>query len=149
MHALKVLRTREVVFIGAILCVSLDANTSRVYAGDHYAHFNPADPRPDFFDWPLYKAWTPYRKTFNRPTYVGGHIAAVIEPTSQEAMAWKIANDKGDYKCNRPGYIPTYYYPKPWEALETEARSGDLQSKQSTFIQSSPGLATEPPIDVN
>ena len=144
MQALKFLQKRKVVYIGAILCVSLSMNTCHVCAGDHYAHFNPADPRPDFFRWPLYNAWVPYRKAYNRPTYVGGHVAAVIEPTSQEAMAWRIAKDKGDYKCNRPGYIPTYYYPKPWEALETEARSGDSQFRQST-----PGLATEPPIDVN
>jgi hypothetical protein len=128
-------------------------------AGDHYAHFNPYDPRPDFFRLPIYNAWVPYRKMHNRPTYIGGKVAAVIEPTSQEAMAWHISKANGDYRNHRPGSIPTYYYPKPWEGLHIEARPrqevGVVPSQnienQIDSIQNdvNPGLAPEMVGDVN
>jgi hypothetical protein len=95
---------------------------SSVVAGNPEAHFNPADPRPDFLPRTLYNAWVPYRAEYNRPTRIGGHIAAVISPTSQEAMSWHIHHANGDYRCKRPGYVPIYNYPKPWEVLPTLAR---------------------------
>lgn len=91
-------------------------------AGNHERNFNPANPRPDFLPHTLYNAWVPYRAEYNRPHPIGGHIAAIIEPTSQEAMAWRIHQANGDYQCKRPGYVPVYNYPKPWEALPILAR---------------------------
>jgi len=134
----------------AIVAVPIDTCD----AGDHYAHFNPYDPRPDFFRLPVYNAWVPYRKSHNRPTYIGGKVAAVIEPTSQEAMAWQISKANGDYRNHRPGYIPTYYYPKPWEALQIGARqrkNKEVEPSQTepSQIESYPGLAPEPLSDVN
>jgi hypothetical protein len=128
-------------------------------AGDHYAHFDPQDPRPDFFKHRIYNAWVPYRKAHNRPTYIGGKVAAVIEPTSQEAMAWHISKKNGDYRNHRPGSIPTYYYPKPWEALEIGARPRqqvaveqyptDENRTDSSQNGLNPGLAPEPVGNVN
>jgi hypothetical protein len=89
---------------------------------NHEAHFNPANPRPDFLPHTIYNAWCPYRKEYNRPRFVGGAIAAHIEPTSQEAMSWCIHQANGDYRNHRPGYIPLYMYPKPWEVLSVEPR---------------------------
>ncbi len=91
-------------------------------AGNHEANFNPANPRPDFLPHTLYNNWVSYRAEYNRPHPIGGHIAAVIEPTSQEAMAWRIHDANGDYRCKRPGYVPIYNYPKPWEVLPTRPR---------------------------
>ena len=110
---------RFVVFVLVMVSISQPAT---VLAWNHEAYFNPADPRPDILPRNFYNAWVPYRKEYNRPTYFGGHIAAIIEPTSQEAMSWCEHNSNGDYQCKRPGYIPHYNYPKPWEALATEAR---------------------------
>jgi hypothetical protein len=139
-------------FAVAVVLVSGPIDTCD--AGDHYALFNPYDPRPDFFRLPVYNAWVPYRKSNNRPTYIGGKVAAVIEPTSQEAMAWQISKANGNYRNHRPGSIPTYYYPKPWEALQIGARqrkSLELEPSQMepSPIESNPGLAPEPLSDVN
>ncbi len=141
----------------AFACTTASVKTC--IAGDHYAHFNPYDPRPDFFRLPIYNAWVPYRKMHNRPTYIGGKVAAVIEPTSQEAMAWHISKANGDYRNHRPGSIPTYYYPKPWESLQIEARplqevgviESQIDQNQTDSSQNgvNPGLAPEMQGDVN
>jgi hypothetical protein len=96
-------------------------------AGDPIQHFNPANPRPDLFRKPIYQAWVPYRAAYNRPTYLGGKMASIIEPTSQEAYGWEVAKARGDYQksslhqpCKTP--VAGYFYPKPWEALPIEAR---------------------------
>jgi hypothetical protein len=113
-----VLRAAIVLAIGiAVIVVSDDA-----IAGNHEAHFNPANPRPDVLPRTHYNAWVPYRLEYNRPTYFGGHLASVIEPSSQEAMSWCQHKANGDYHCHRPGSIPIYNYPKPWEALSIDAR---------------------------
>ncbi len=39
-----------------------------------------------------------YRRRFNRPRYLGGKIAYLIAPSSQEAMAWHDAVHLGAYK---------------------------------------------------
>jgi hypothetical protein len=148
----------------AVALVSTTASVKTCIAGDHYAHFNPYDPRPDFFRLPVYNAWVPYRKLHNRPTYIGGKVASVIEPTSQEAMAWHISKANGDYRNHRPGSIPTYYYPKPWESLQIGARPrqqvGVVQTQfdenqfdekqfESSLNGLDPGLAPESLDDVN
>ena len=144
MQAVHIRRSLMSAFAGTIMLGSLPFNLGTAQAGDPYAYFDPANPRPDFFRFPVYNAWVPYRTAYNRPTKIGGHVAAIIEPTSQEAMAWKIAKANGDYKSKRPGYIPTFFYPKPWEALQTEVKLGDRQDSQTNS-----GLATVPPVDVD
>ncbi|MCU0719022.1 MAG: hypothetical protein MUC83_04910, partial [Pirellula sp.] len=52
-------------------------------------YLDPAKQREDILPYPIIKAWPEYRYTYNRPRYVTGHIAHIIEPSSQEAMAWK------------------------------------------------------------
>lgn len=80
------------------------------------------DQRADLWGWPLYNSWVPYRKEMNRPRFVGGYIASKIEPTSQEAMSWREHHAEGSYREHRPGYVKTYYYPKPWEMLPIDPR---------------------------
>jgi hypothetical protein len=84
--------------------------------------YDPADPRPDLIPHPLYQAWVPYRKIYNRPRYLGGYLASKIEPTSQEAMAWHDNVNAGLYGSGCKTRAPLYYFPKPWEALEIGAR---------------------------
>jgi hypothetical protein len=70
-----------------------------------------------------------YRRKYNRPTYIGGKIAAKIEPSSQEAMAFHRSESLGLYDhtgikglfsgkhCPPQRVEQHYFYPKPWEAL--------------------------------
>ncbi|HBJ38966.1 MAG TPA: hypothetical protein DDZ51_30310 [Planctomycetaceae bacterium] len=58
-----------------------------------------------------------YRARLNRPSYLGGRIAYTIEPTSQEAMAWQKAQERGYYANHAPRMETHYLYPKPWEVL--------------------------------
>ncbi|SMP53865.1 hypothetical protein SAMN06265222_104166 [Neorhodopirellula lusitana] len=70
-----------------------------------------------------------YRRTYNRPSYIGGKIAAKIAPSSQEAMAFHRAETLGLYDANGvKGFVngkhctpqrveQHYFYPKPWEVL--------------------------------
>lgn len=67
-----------------------------------------------------------YRRTYNRPTYIGGKAAYLIAPTSQEAMAWHQAEHANAYKCDKPRLEKHYFYPKPWEVLTTGARKSML-----------------------
>lgn len=87
------------------------------------------DQRSDLWGWPIYNAWVPYRKEMNRPRYVGGYIASKIEPTSQEAMSWREHHAEGAYRDHRPGYVKTYYYPKPWEVLPIDPRPAALRER--------------------
>lgn len=75
-----------------------------------------------------------YRRKYNRPTYVGGKIAAKIAPSSQEAMAFHRAECLGLYDNNGiKGFVngkhcpprrfeQHYFYPKPWEVLAVGPR---------------------------
>ena len=63
-----------------------------------------------------------YRARMNRPTYLGGRIAYTIEPTSQEAMAWQRAWERGYYADHAPRMETHYIFPKPWEALGVGAK---------------------------
>lgn len=75
-----------------------------------------------------------YRRQYNRPTYLGGKVAAVIAPSSQEAMAWQKAETLGlydkngikgrinGYKCPPQRVEQHYFYPKPWEVLQVGPR---------------------------
>lgn len=88
----------------------------------HYPPYNPYDPRPDLLPRWIYYDWVPYRAAYNRPTYVGGLTAHLIEPSSQEAMSWEENVQNGRYKTHCPTPVKAYWYPKPWEVLETGAR---------------------------
>lgn len=79
---------------------------------------DPADPRPDIFAHRFYQRWVPYRTIYHRPTFVGGYIAHLIEPSSQEAMSWEDNYRNGYYGTRKPTPIAMYCFPKPWEALD-------------------------------
>lgn len=49
-------------------------------------------------------------------------MARLVEPTSQEAMAWEEAWRSGEYRRHDPGLVKLYYHPKPWEVLPTGPR---------------------------
>lgn len=90
-----------------------------------------------------------YRRQYNRPTYLGGKLAAKIEPSSQEAMAFHRAEELGLYDnngvkgalagkhCPPKRVEQHYFYPKPWEVLAvgprknrkpvTDERDGDVE----------------------
>ena len=85
-------------------------------------YLDPAKQRKDILSYPIIKAWPEYRYSYNRPRYVGGYIAHIIEPTSQEAMSWKSSVNAGHYRNHAGRCVPLYYYPKPWEAINTMAR---------------------------
>jgi hypothetical protein len=106
--------------IGASYSASLNrANADGFLSG---TYLDPALQREDILRYPIIKAWPEYRYTYNRPRYVGGHIASVIEPSSQEAMAWRSSVNAGHYRNHAGRCVPLYYYPKPWEAINTMAR---------------------------
>ncbi len=69
-----------------------------------------------------------HRRRYNRPSKVGGWLAYVFEPSSQEAMTWHAAAHRGNYKKKTPRTEMRYFYPKPWEALQIGPRipDGDL-----------------------
>ncbi len=79
---------------------------------------NTADPRPDILPYWLTDWHTDYRQQYNRPRYVSGRMAHIIEPTSQEAMVWCEAKQMGLYDtCKHPPVYKSYMHPKPWETL--------------------------------
>lgn len=112
----------------------------------HYPPYNGANPRPDFFPRTLYNAWTPYRKAYNRPSYLGGLIAHTIEPSSQEAMSWEENQANGMYRTHCPTPIRMYYHPKPWEVLNTGVRaSGEKKDDQFKPEEQTNDLVPENP----
>lgn len=58
----------------------------------------------------------------NRPSYLVGKSAYMIEPSSREAMAWQRAKQRGHYANHAPRMVTHYLYPKPWEVLGTGPR---------------------------
>jgi hypothetical protein len=93
---------------------------------------DPRDPRPDILPHPFYYAHTEYRRAYNRPRFIPGWIAAQIEPSSQEAMVWYENLQAGRYdEKHMPPVYKTYYYPKPWEVLQTGPRPDFPQSVTS------------------
>lgn len=83
-----------------------------------------ADPRPNILPNWIYTHHVPYRARYNRPTYhVGKSLYYVISPTSLEAMSWKENLDAGRYDGHHcPPMWKSYFYPKPWEVLNTGPR---------------------------
>ena len=114
-------RIMALILVTGAVCTVLPGKVS----GDGFlsgTYLDPAKQREDILPYPIIKAWPEYRYTYNRPRYLSGHIASVIEPTSQEAMAWKSSVNAGHYRNHAGRCVPLYYYPKPWEALNTMAR---------------------------
>ncbi len=79
-------------------------------------------PRIELFDWVETLERPSYRERYNRPRYIGGKIAALIAPSSQEAMSWHEHKRRGSYHKHAGPVVVNYLYPKPWEALPIEAR---------------------------
>lgn len=93
-------------------------------AGDFFSgtYLDPALQRNDIFARPIWNSLPEYRQVYNRPRYLSGYLASKIEPSSQEAMAWKSNQLNGNYARHAGPCVPQYNYPKPWEALNTRAR---------------------------
>ena len=91
----------------------------------HFPHreTKPVHPRYDVIG-PVGNCLPPsYRRVYNRPTWLGGKIAHMIAPSSQEAMAWHNAEHMGLYdEHHHPRVEQHYFFPKPWEALKVGAR---------------------------
>jgi len=85
-------------------------------------YLDPAMQREDILSHHIWNALPEYRKTYNRPRYISGYAAHIIEPSSQEAMAWQTNYCNGNYARHSGPYVPHYYYPKPWESLKTSGR---------------------------
>ena len=116
----------------AILCLSLFASSSQCRAGDWLSgtYLDPALQRQDFFSHQFRNSIPEYRAVYNRPRYMSGYLANKIEPSSQEAMAWKTNYCNGNYANHAGPSVPHYYYPKPWEAIKTVARPDFLKQEK-------------------
>jgi hypothetical protein len=87
------------------------------------------DPRPDILPYSWHNSIPEYRRVYNRPRFWGGWIAQQIAPSSQEAMVWSENLRAGAYDTKHaPPRYKRYYYPKPWEVLQTGARPDFAQS---------------------
>ena len=73
-----------------------------------------------------------YAAKYNRPRYLTGRIAYTIEPTSQEAMAWERAVQRGYYANHAPRMETHYMYPRAWEVLGVDPKPKRDRSGQST-----------------
>ncbi|MCM2374015.1 hypothetical protein [Aporhodopirellula aestuarii] len=91
-----------------------------------------------------------YRRQYNRPTYLGGKLAAKIEPSSQEAMAFHRAEELGLYDNNgikgalagkhcAPQRVEQhYFYPKPWEVLTVGPRRDRTRVTEAVEVDEPP-----------
>lgn len=104
------------------------------------------DPRPNILpDW-IYNHRVPYRLQYNRPPYhMGKSLYYVISPTSQEALSWKENLDECRYEGhNCPPVYKSYYYPKPWEILNTGPRP-TYSTVSAAIVKPAPVAATPAP----
>lgn len=114
--------TRSLLLLAAFAPASIQATNSS--AGERPTFNHTADPRPDILPRPFYYAHTEYRRAYNRPRFWSGWLTDKIATNSQEAMVWRENVDSGRYNGrNCPPVYKTYYYPKPWEALQTGPRA--------------------------
>ena len=99
--------------------------TTLAQAAERPTLINTRDPRPDILPRPFYDNHSEYRAQYNRPRFLTGWLAYEVSRTSQEAMVWKENYCAGNYdQHHMPPVYKTYYYPKPWEALDVGARPG-------------------------
>lgn len=75
-----------------------------------------------------------YRARMNRPSYISGRIAYTIEPSSQEAMAWQRAWQRGYYANHAPRMETHYIYPKAWEVLGVDAKPKRAEDPKAGFV---------------
>lgn len=121
LRSLRTPLTRSLLLLAAFAPASIPANG---LAAERPTFNHTADPRPDILPHPFYYAHTEYRRAYNRPRYWGGWLADKVSLTSQEAMVWQENVAAGRYDArNCPPVYKTYYYPKPWEALQTGPRA--------------------------
>lgn len=112
---------------GLLLAASLSSTAGAAERPtlNHYTR----DPRPDILVHPVYDAYVPYRRQYNRPRFWGGWVAAQIAPSSLEAMSWEENLRAGRYdEKHMPPMCKYYYAPKPWEVLATGARPDRTQT---------------------
>lgn len=145
------------------VCAPTGIKSSVTWASERPTLNHTADPRPDILPRPFYYAHTEYRRAYNRPRYTTGWIADKIAPTSQEALVWQENVQAGRYNGKHcPPVYKTYYYPKPWEALQTGPRPDfaklasqtppttevpEAFSRDGTAILPAPAGNIEPPSD--
>ncbi|MCA9157771.1 MAG: hypothetical protein KDA72_05555 [Planctomycetales bacterium] len=147
MHRQKSLRTpltRSLLLLAALASTSFHSPNS--LATERPTFSNTADPRPDILPHPFYYAHTEYRRAYNRPRYWSGWIADKIAANSQEAMVWRENLLAGRYDGkNCPPVYKTYYYRKPWEALQTGPRADFPKPiENATTGARNPKAANEP-----
>lgn len=107
----------------SVACSSAGMQDCVTQAAERPTLNHTRDPRPDILPRPFYYAHTEYRRAYNRPRYVTGWIADKISHTSQEALVWQENVQAGRYAGKHcPPVYKTYYYPKPWEVLQTGPR---------------------------
>lgn len=117
-------RTRQWTLVSLAATAMISGAASVGIAGDGLSgtYLDPALQRQDFLPHTLWNVWPEHRAVYNRPRFVGGLIASKIEPSSQEAMSWRTNYCNGNYANHAGRYVPLYYYPKPWEVINTQAR---------------------------
>lgn len=103
-----------------------------------------------------------YRRKYNRPSYIGGKIAAKIAPSSQEAMSFHRSEELGLYDnngirgavackhCPPQRVEQHYFYPKPWEVLTVGPRRDRISPSERNrepepMRELEPGQEFEPP----
>lgn len=101
-------------------------------------YLDPAIQRQDILPGVIIQSIPEYRRVYNRPRYSTGAFLFRFEPSSQEAMAWESNVRNGNYRNHRGGTIPMYYYPKPWEVLNSRARP-DFDRNPEAFDRSQEG----------
>jgi len=114
-----ILRTKSLLFM-----IVLYSSTLGMAAERPTFNKQTCDPRPDILPyWLVDCSIGEYRRAYNRPRYVAGKLAHTFEPSSQEAMVWCEAKRAGLYaKPHMPPMCKRYYFPKPWEILDTGPR---------------------------
>lgn len=121
---------RTLQLLGFSVCI---LTSSIVSAGERPTLLKTSDPRPDILPRPIYDHHTAYRAQYNRPSFVGGWIAYNISRTSLEAMSWQENYCAGNYaRHHMPPVCKTYYYPKPWEVLNTASRPDFPSNRTNT-----------------
>lgn len=107
---------RSIVAIGLLLCSS-SVMAQTPYHRQTVPH-RQWDPIPPLGNNLPYS----YARRYNRPSYMAGKLAHIIEPTSQEAMSWHDHVQRGSYRRKAGRIVDLYYHPKPWEVLTVGPR---------------------------
>lgn len=151
-QTLRTSLTRASLLLAAFSPASFNASNSLAAERPTFNH--TGDPRPDILPHPFYYAHTEYRRAYNRPRYWSGWTADKIATNSQEAMVWRENVAAGRYEGkNCPPVYKTYYYPKPWEALQTGPRADfakpadkDSKAKANYVPQSGIEIVPQPAV---